>query len=310
MNFSKSSFLVGALTATMVLGVGVASASDYMRIPVEHLLFQIDGKNVSGVNLINFDHNIYAPISSLSSLTGGNAYWQKLLPGVNLANVPKAFTKDKINMDGNSISQYPVQLNGQWYIPAQALKDQYHIPFNWNNRTNTLDIGTGLQGVPLTDLMKPYNAKGFNGNDEGANSGSPFWPLINPNNKNSLVMGGKKYTYGVQFNAGGLNPYTSNDGIDESVYFNLNGQYSQLNGLVGIDDNSATVNNLPYEILGDGSVLQKGTLSTGNLPEKFHISVSGVRQLELLVIYSSVAPLGPNSNTPSQLVDFANLSVQ
>ncbi|MHB1630415.1 MAG: NPCBM/NEW2 domain-containing protein [Bacilli bacterium] len=297
-HLSLSSFTLGAIAGSVLLTAGMASASTYIRIPFEKLYLRVNGKTMQNVNLLNYDHNLYIPVSTVIHLTGARAFWQKYLPGINLVNIPKVISNKDININGKTISSHPLTFNGVPYVPASTVSTITHLPYGWNAKTNALTISTNPKAIPLTSILSPYSSKGFNSNGENS------WPLINK----QIRMGGQSYSYGIQFNAGPIG-YPTNQS-NEDVYFNLNGQFSTLSGLVGIDDKSTTVSGLSLQILGDGKTLFSTALTSGNLPKTFSVSVSGIRELQFRVLYTGIdGNTTSGSNSPNELVDFANMTV-
>lgn len=66
------------------------------------------------------------------------------------------------------------------------------------------------------------------------------------------------------------------------AYFNLNGEYSRLSGLVGLDDNNNFDDDVTVTFIGDDVVeLQTVKLHLGDFPVEVNIDVSGVRKLTI-----------------------------
>jgi hypothetical protein len=73
------------------------------------------------------------------------------------------------------------------------------------------------------------------------------------------------------------------------AHFNLNGEYSHLTGLVGLDDKTSTCygggygGNATVVFLGDDRVLQTTNVFPGDFPVEVNLDVNGVRQLTVEV---------------------------
>jgi hypothetical protein len=92
----------------------------------------------------------------------------------------------------------------------------------------------------------------------------------------NMKIGNVMYDRGLQVYAF----YTAGSGVDYYyVYFNLNGEFSRLTGLVGLDDNNDFNRDVNVTFIGDGRELQTFTLQLGDFPVEVDIDVSGVHQL-------------------------------
>ena len=86
-----------------------------------------------------------------------------------------------------------------------------------------------------------------------------------------LKMGNIEYCTGIKFKT-----------LDTGVFdFNLNGQFSILTGLIGLDDSSPSSGKISVEFYGDDKLLKKFQLQVGDLPRELNIDVSGVRRLSV-----------------------------
>lgn len=90
-------------------------------------------------------------------------------------------------------------------------------------------------------------------------------------NYTEMKMGNIEYHEGVQLSSSFSNKYYA--------YFNLNGTYNNLIGLVGIDDISINAAKVTLFFLGDDKELKKIDMIAGDLPVNINLDVSGVRRL-------------------------------
>lgn len=92
----------------------------------------------------------------------------------------------------------------------------------------------------------------------------------------SMVIANVRYGKGIQLYCNGGTYYYAD--------FNLNGAYSHLSGLAGLDDKTRTyADNVTVTFTGDDSVLQAFELYTGDFPVDVDIDVSGVHKLTVSV---------------------------
>jgi len=90
-------------------------------------------------------------------------------------------------------------------------------------------------------------------------------------NYTEMKMGNIEYHEGIQ-----LSGYQS---TEYYAYFNLNGTYKSLTGLVGLDDISTNAAKVTLFFLGDDKELVKMDMVAGDLPRNINLDVSGVRRL-------------------------------
>lgn len=100
---------------------------------------------------------------------------------------------------------------------------------------------------------------------------------INYDSYGGMEIANIKYDRGVQLECDAW-------GGSHSASFNLNGEYTQLKGLVGLDDltrNSQTKTKILFQ--GDGRDLQTIEMLPGDFPSNVDIDVSGVSRLDVTV---------------------------
>lgn len=91
-------------------------------------------------------------------------------------------------------------------------------------------------------------------------------------------MGGVKYTNGMTFNAD-INIF---DDVSWAVY-NLNGEYTNLDFIVGHVDNTYNGNETALEIFYDGQLKEEIPLAPDMLPTQINLDITGVKQLKMQV---------------------------
>jgi len=90
-------------------------------------------------------------------------------------------------------------------------------------------------------------------------------------NDTEMKMGNIEYHEGIQ-----LSDFQSKEYY---AYFNLNGTYNRLIGLVGLDDTSTNSAKVTLFFLGDDKELIKIDMVAGDLPVNIDLDVSGVHRL-------------------------------
>jgi len=90
-------------------------------------------------------------------------------------------------------------------------------------------------------------------------------------NSTEMKMGNIEYHEGIQLSSSHSNEYYA--------YFNLNGTYNNLIGLVGLDDIGTNAAKVTLFFLGDDKELIKIDMVAGDLPVNINLDVSGVRRL-------------------------------
>lgn len=157
---------------------------------------------------------------------------------------------------GNDIE--PFAFNGTTYLPVRAIGEALGKEVQWDGESQTVYVGKDSNEseyiteklIGVMDMGKTYNLK----------------------DKNKLIMGGKTYKTGYKLSktwAGFL-------------YFNLDGQYREVQGEIGSVDTAPKPHDV--EIFLDDKLYKTIKISGDKIPEKVTIPVSGVNQLKFNVV--------------------------
>ena len=124
--------------------------------------------------------------------------------------------------------------------------------------------GTGSTGlddgqVYLLSAVTPYD--------------TPYWY----DDSGIISMGGQTYTHGFSCMGYGDSP------VGNEIYFNLNGQYTNLSFTAGIISNNRTGNNVTFTIYADGEIIDSFEMASSELPVSRSVDVTGCRQLKISV---------------------------
>lgn len=159
--------------------------------------------------------------------------------------------------------------NGTVYLPSNYINEALGKDVKWDGKSGTLYVGN-MPGeiVYLTDI-KPYNISDFCNelfNDK--------YYKIDEN----MIIANKKYNKGLQ-----LRP----DGYEtQKVFYNLDGCYKNINGIVGLDDNdNSFVFEEPVKIkfFIDDKLIKTLEFNKGDLSKKIDLDVTGGLKLTIEV---------------------------
>lgn len=160
---------------------------------------------------------------------------------------------DPTDANGNPVE--PFGYNGTTYLPVRAIAQALGKEVSWDNTTKTVYIGerttSGTETKYMSDILEPYYGQ------------------FDVNKK--MIMGGKEYNKGYSFLAMSAN---------RTVSFNLDSNYTQIVGVLGLEDGMNT-DNTKIEIFADGNLIKSYILEAGTLPLTISLDVSGVKKLEI-----------------------------
>lgn len=135
----------------------------------------------------------------------------------------------------------------------------------------------GITPRYLTETIECYKAK-------------DLWRL---DPKEYIKMNGKSYRYAIYTESSNIAINLLNGAYDANAFYNLDGEYSQLTGIVGHIDfsgsgtigqnDSGQVYDAEITIWGDNKELKTITLLSNDTAKEFNVSVSGVKILEFRV---------------------------
>jgi len=101
----------------------------------------------------------------------------------------------------------------------------------------------------------------------------------------SMKIANVKYNKGLKFDTAGR-------GWSGTSYFNLNGSYSRLIGLIGLDDITENSNkNVTLNFSSDDEVLQTIVMHPGDLPVEVNIDVNGLHRLMIILKPVDIRPI-------------------
>ena len=195
-----------------------------------------------------------------------------VLASARLVNIKVAYDNIKVVVDGREV-QFgvdstgkkiePFIYNGTTYLPIRAVGEALGKQVQWDQNTKTAFLGdgqviTGESQKVLTEVMPPFTK-------------SKVTVTTKNDTRNEIDLAGKKYNNGISFESHKV-------GSTGYANFNLEGKYSNLTGLLGLDD---AEHEIKVDFIGDGRLLQSYDIIGGQLPVNVNLDVTGVRLLEI-----------------------------
>lgn len=187
------------------------------------------------------------------------------------------FGKD---LEGNFVE--PFIYNGTTYLPVRSVGEALGKTVNWDNITQTVYIGVNSYETNyMTDILEPYK--------------NNYTDIYNSKGSESFDVAGTKY----------YNGFLMGGNTDDYVLYNLNGEYSEITGVLGISSWIADNQSRPFNIYIDGVLYKSIELIPGNLPQEINIPVSGALQLKFESPYGGISRV--NTDT---YIGFGNVSIK
>ncbi len=278
---SVSSYGVGLLIGGMVFG-GVTFASTGLKTIQAHyanIKIDVNGKVIStNAEPFIYNSNVYVPISAIGHGLGAQVNWVGSKHEVVIARTPQLQTQSGgLLYYGSPILWYGTthtfSYKGQSYVSPIALATILNEPLYIDPTTLTAYIGQGpASGMPLVNFpdVRDYGdyavaSNGYTGAITGWNNGpSKINGQTYPNSNGKSIL---------------WSPANSNSQVP-GVTYNLNGKYTSLTGLFGVDDASGSSDQLQLTITGDGQQLyQSPWMAKGETATPVEVNVSNVHLL-------------------------------
>lgn len=198
-------------------------------------------------------------------------------------NVAKSIIIDGV--DRTPTEKKPFIYQGTTYVPLRYISEALNKPVDWDGKTGTIYIGTKPNEVVYLTDINPYNINDFD------NGYSKRYKL-----DETMTMGNHTYNKGLQLRSGSFEY--------KYVYYNLDGQYTSIKGLVGLDDSNNIFNSSNPVMVNfylDGKKIESIEFNDGDLPKDAILDVTGGLQLKIEV--------GCKSNN-SPTINLVNMEIQ
>lgn len=278
---SVSGYGMGLFIGAMVFG-GVSFAGTGLKplqVHYANIKIAVNGKVIpTSAEPFIYNYNVYVPISAIGHGLGAQVSWVGTKHEVSIARTAQLKTQSgSLLYYGSPILWYgnthTFSYKGQSYVSPFALATALNEPVYIDPTTHAAYIGQGpSSGMPLVNFpdVRDYgNYAVASGGYVGAITGWKDGPSqiagqIYPNSNGRSIL---------------WSPANSNGQI-AGVTYNLNGKYTSLTGLFGVDDASGTGSQLQLTIAGDGQQLyQSPWMSRGQAATPVEVNISKVKLL-------------------------------
>ena len=161
--------------------------------------------------------------------------------------------------------------NGWIWAPFEHIAVALGKDAHWEAATNSLFLG---RRTPVGTRVPLREAAPFFDRNPNADStqGTGIWF------DDTVTMGGTTYNNPLNFRR------SITSGATQFTLHNLHGEFRTLSGYMGRVDGTR-MENVTVRILGDGRVLQTYELRATDMPISFSVSVMGVQQLRIEIIF-------------------------
>ncbi len=146
----------------------------------------------------------------------------------------------------------PFIYNGTTYLPIRAVGEAVGKEVTYDGSTSTVYLGKSGQVQYLGQQIEAYQTDGAY--------------------EETVTMGGESYLNGLSFNRYSGTRY---------AYYNLNGMYTSISGMYGMEDGTSDDKERTINFYGDGRLLESITVRGGELPKNFVVNITGVAQLKI-----------------------------
>ena len=154
----------------------------------------------------------------------------------------------------------PFISDGRTFLPVRGIAELLDVPVDWDGATRTVFVGTIPHGAPLFATVPAFQTTG------------------SASNLGTVNMLGNAYPNSLRSNSR-PSSLTSN----YAWYFNLNGQFNQITGLVGSIDGQNGSGTSTISFIGDGRTLGTFSIDRDSRPTEISVDVTGVLVLRILV---------------------------
>lgn len=176
---------------------------------------------------------------------------------------------DKPYQYNNGSNYVPTSLiyNGTTYVPLRFFSESIGQAVKYESKQKIIYVGQVPEDERIetfmSDMLQPFFTDGSS--------------LVFNTNK-TMTIAGNEYQKGYQ-----LFRYSYTGDGQVTTSFNLEGKYTKISGLTGLDD-SRNKNSATLEIYGDDKLLTSIPLKAGSLPQNFNLDITGVIKLDFKVL--------------------------
>lgn len=197
-------------------------------------------------------------------LFGGGLYAKTALEKIEVKYDNIRVYKDRVlqslkDAQGNIIE--PFIYKGTTYVPVRAASELAGMKVEWDGATKSIYLWDkdNKETSYLMDVCPPH-------------AGNYYKAYVGE--KDTFLIGSKKHKKGVNLKIEGFHTHNAN------VFFNLNGEYQEVEMTVGptSSDNERATH---FEIYLDDKVVKEIHVKDGDTPQKITLSVKGALKMEL-----------------------------
>ncbi len=205
-----------------------------------------------------------AGILAMIVLMGGGLYAKSGVEKIDVKYDNIQIYKDRVlqvlkDAQGNPIE--PFIYNGTTYVPVRVAAELAGVKVDWDGATKSIYLWDkdNKETAYLMDVCPPH-------------AGNEYKAYVKE--RETFLMAAKEYKKGVQLIT---SPTVQEKG---NVFFNLNGEYSEIEMTVGTLS-SREGKSTDFEIYLDDTMVKKIIFKDGDVPQKVVLSVKGALKLEL-----------------------------
>lgn len=184
-----------------------------------------------------------------------------------------------LNYFFNGVQKYPPSdqqgfiYNERTYVPLRFIAEASGLSVDWDGNTNSIYVSGS------SNNNSSYNNQNYNNQSSSymCDILEPFYntPINELKTNHMVTLGGKTYYKSYYMR-------TWNFMDSATVSFNLGGQYSQISGLVGLEDSNNGIDTT-LVVYGDNNVIKTYDLKAGNLPQNLDLNVEGINKLDFII---------------------------
>ena len=196
-------------------------------------------------------------------------------------NISVVYNDIKVNVDGQVVTLKdaqgrivdPFNYMGSVYLPARAIAQALGCSVDWNQQTQTVLIKKSTteasrNAVPLMDICPPYNVS------------SEYIIHYKSGQLHNNYVSFNDITYGNSL----LMTYSADTPMSQAIeaYFDFQGKYSELTGVVGAIDSSKVGATVSF--IADGRVIQTVEVKKGEDPVQFKLNLTGISKFTVSLL--------------------------
>ncbi len=176
-------------------------------------------------------------------------------------------------LDESGARVYPITYEGTTYLPVRAVAGMLGLPVNWDQTTQTVQLGPEEVGTDLINTFKPYTNYISDPKNSDAYYKAPVL-FVQSDGETSASAGGVTMDHWLA-----LRQTSRTNEPSPFCSFNLGGKYGELTFQVYAEADATLT------VKGDNdSVLGQYSLMGGQVPQTIQVDIHGTTQLTLELV--------------------------